>query len=1135
MSEVESGLVPGERLEARDLKVLLVWILIGLVGAGVAFKYFYVAFPEASVDFRISRPAALEMARVFLTVQGQKPAGYESSIVFRVDDNAKTYLEREVGLKQANRLMASEVSVWYWDARLFRPQQKEEFRVRVSPAGRVAGYTHVLEEARAGARLERDAARAAAEAFLRTRYAVDLAAFDFLPEETNATERPERRDWSFSWERRGFRAKDAPYRLRVTVQGADVGGCEEFLKVPEAWTRDFQRIRSSNVFYGTAALVPYAFLNGAVLLILYELGRRGLIRWRGALKLGLVLAVLFFAMFANQLPLERSAYDTNSSYTGFFLSRAVTAALLSLGLGLLVSLTVAAAEPLYRRSQPERLRLGSAVSLRGIRSKEFFRSCVIGLAMAAGHIGFVVLFYIVGKKFGFWAPQDLNYTNAVSTAVPWIYPLTIGTYAATSEEFLFRLFAIPLLLRFARSKFVAVVVPAFVWGFLHSTYPVEPGYVRGIEVGLIGIVAGVVMLRYGILATLVWHYTVDALLVSLFLLRSESVYFRVSGAVVGAGVLIPLAISGAFYLARRRFEPEEALLNRAAPLVETSAAPAEAGAVRPSRAAYEAFAPRTLGTIIGCGAVGALLLVAVKTETIGHFVRFSVDARQAAAKADEVLRGRKINPATFRRTTTLASTFDGYSSEYLRRFVGLAGANRLYQEKVPSVFWRVRYFRDSLKEEYLVLIRPDGALHSVHHLLDEKAPGATLSKEEAQARAEIYLRDEKRLDLARWKLVEAKSEKPVTRTDHTFTWEEREAVGEAHVRIELKVLGDEVSGYRVFVKIPEEWELRQKKRTLASIVHLVGGIVLLAAAIVVVLTLFFMNLKHPAMAGVPWRRLALWALWGLLAFSATLGNNVPKLLASYQTEIPFKAFAATLMIGLFLSAAVLYSGLFFLFGLAWFFLARVFDTARFPRWGGMPAAYYRDAFWVALAGTGILLGLARLPHLLAWIWPTAGKSLEASIPFGFDSYFPAAQAIGSAISNSLFAAGVIALAAGFVAGYVRQRWLQLGLVFLTAVSLSGNWGSPADFVKKVLLQLITIAVVWWGVEQVVRFNLLGYFLLAVATALTGAAVELLRQPNEFLRANGYAVIFALAGFVAWPLIAWRRSAEESSEPLRPVA
>ena len=416
-----------DRLTAKDRTTLLLWILVGVLGGVVAFKYFFVAFPEASVDFRVSRPAALEVARNFVTAQGEKLAGYQSSIVFRVDDTAKTYLEREAGLKQANELMASQVSVWFWDVRFFRPLQKEEFHMRVSPAGRIVGYRHILEEAREGAHLERAAARTSAETFLLSHYKANLAAYDFLPQEANSTERPRRRDWSFTWERRGFRAParedGAPYRLRVTVQGAEVGGCEEFLKVPEAWERSYQRLRSSNQLYETIALVPYALLYGALFWVIFDLGRRGLIRWAGAVKLGLVLAALFFVMNANEWPLVRSSYDTNSSYPGFLFGQMVGAVLASLAVGLVVSLSVAGAEPLYRRDQPDKLRLGVAFRLPGIRSKEFFRSCVIGLGMAAGHIGFIVLFYIVGRKFGVWAPQDINYTNAVSTALPWVYQI----------------------------------------------------------------------------------------------------------------------------------------------------------------------------------------------------------------------------------------------------------------------------------------------------------------------------------------------------------------------------------------------------------------------------------------------------------------------------------------------------------------------------------------------------------------------------------------------------------------------------------------------------------------------------------------------------------------------------------------
>jgi hypothetical protein len=192
--------VAEERLDSHDVRTFLFWILAGLIGAGVALRFYFVAFPEVAVDFRISRPAAVEQARRFLAAQGYALAGYQSSIVFDVDNNAKTYLERELGLQEANRLMASEVSVWHWKVRFFRPLEREEFSVQLDPSGRVVGMNHVLEEAREGARLEGRAGRAIAQEFLRSRLRTNLAGYDFLPEQSNSAERPKRRDWSFTWD-----------------------------------------------------------------------------------------------------------------------------------------------------------------------------------------------------------------------------------------------------------------------------------------------------------------------------------------------------------------------------------------------------------------------------------------------------------------------------------------------------------------------------------------------------------------------------------------------------------------------------------------------------------------------------------------------------------------------------------------------------------------------------------------------------------------------------------------------------------------------------------------------------------------------------------------------------------------------
>ena len=142
----------------------------------------------------------------------------------------------------------------------------------------------------------------------------------FLPEEANSVARPNRTDWGFTWERSGFRAKDAPYRLHVTLQGDQIGGYGEALKIPEAWQRSFARLRSSNEFIETLALIPYAILLGAALSIVLALGRRGLANWGSGLKLGLFVTALYFVMQMDQWPLTRAG-TTPTARTRVFCSR----------------------------------------------------------------------------------------------------------------------------------------------------------------------------------------------------------------------------------------------------------------------------------------------------------------------------------------------------------------------------------------------------------------------------------------------------------------------------------------------------------------------------------------------------------------------------------------------------------------------------------------------------------------------------------------------------------------------------------------------------------------------------------------------------------------------------------------------
>src|SRR5258706_8512099 len=133
-----------------------------------------------------------------------------------------------------------------------------------------------------------------------------------------------------------------------------------------------------------------------------------------------MLSALFFLQNLNDWPHWASSYDTNQPYGNFVATKLTLALLISVLTALTVTLVLPSAEPLYRASQPERMRLSRAFTLRGLRSKEFFSAAVVGGSMASAHVGDVVAVYVVASKYGAWAPQELNFDDSVNTAFPWI-------------------------------------------------------------------------------------------------------------------------------------------------------------------------------------------------------------------------------------------------------------------------------------------------------------------------------------------------------------------------------------------------------------------------------------------------------------------------------------------------------------------------------------------------------------------------------------------------------------------------------------------------------------------------------------------------------------------------------------------
>ena len=125
---------------------------------------------------------------------------------------------------------------------------------------------------------------------------------------------------------------------------------------------------------------------------------------------------------------------------------------------------------------------------------------------------------------------------------------------------------------------------------------------------------------------------------------------------------------------------------------------------------------------------------------------------------------------------------------------------------------------------------------------------------------------------------------------------------------------------------------------------------------------------------------------------------------------------------------------------------------------------------------------------------------------------------------SFIAIGVLALAAGFASAYLRETWKQALVLGLLALLAAPRWGSAGDLVQNFVMGWALLLLLWWAARRIVRFNLLGYFLAAALLLLATSAVQFLRQPNAYFRANGWALVAAASVLLLWPLGSWHRGA-----------
>jgi len=1105
-------------VEKRDTAWIVGFLILGASGLWVFQSHYDRALPVASLDFKLSRDEAFLEAQAFAVSQGHDLLTFESAQIFAPDMMSQIFLQKSLGLEETNRLAREWVSIFSWRVRWYKSLEKEEIHVYLDPGGRVVNYSHRILDEDEGANLADSSAVPIAKAF-----AFDTLGFsedEWDEVERSSKEQTARTDHTFTYRKKDFVAGDAGhYRMSVVVQGDRVGSFREFVEVPESFKRSFEKTRSQANLLTSVFTICWLGLGSAVLVILARRYRAGGLQWRSSKILGIAVVAAMLLSQLNSIPLVMYNYNTTQAAGGFLVAIIVGFIFASVFSGCLVSMSGTAGAWITRDVFGSS-RLFPRLSLTNLTSGRYVTATLIGYGVAGMMLGFLILFYYVGTEvFGVWSPAYvIEYDNAFSTWMPWAYPLLVGLVAASMEEFFFRLLAIPLLLQKLKNKWLAVIIPAVVWAFLHSNYPVEPIYTRGIELTFVGIGFGLVFLRWGIWSTIVAHYAYNAFVSSFPMLRSSSLYFQISGIAVIGLLALPVLVAAIGALrGRTGADVEEEDPEQSAPTTpaRSDADTDEVPAPEEKSLDHYVLSSNHRWLVVALLVVSLGVVLSVDSPRFGRkSFNLTLDRSEALSRAEEVRASLGWELEDGYRYADFMDNLGYQGFTYLIRKVGVDSADVMVNRSTFPRRWRVRWFKPLEKTEYSVAISQSGELASLRRTLPDSLPGAELASDEARPIAASALKKHFSIDVSdsvRYKPIEVKSDKKENRLDHTFVWEYLDTkVDSGQFRVQAFVQGDSFGGASFGFKAPESFMRELNERSITdTVVSSVSTIAVIVLVVFASITFFKLYRSGDIAWRVPW-------IVGGLALTGSLikfANEMPLVLKGFRTSQSMMTFVGMKGVGLVGSMVIVPLLLVVISAMA-IALART----CIPGHPGPVAWFNRlrsgegrghlilDA---VLVGGGVSLvsrAMGAVERKLSheWFlehWRATGYSIGS-----LDEYSAFLNTVSDLFMGCSFF--LAALAAVFVIKCLFREWKWVAALALgaTAFGQIDNAETLSHGAFQIAVNVIQMGVLLLFIVTFIRQNLLAYFVGIVFLAKISGGIRLLESSVGWYDLNGAAVI-----------------------------
>ncbi len=544
-------------------KSTIVIAILGLIGALLFVRQFKQLSPQASVDFRFSRAEIISQARDYLGELGYSVDSLYADANFRYDSGTALYLELELGLAEAHKVLRKDSllthnwHIYFFDRGLAPSQMSDQFSVRLSPAGRVLGFEHVLQDTAARMSLQED------EAFELARSFLVGEGYDFerlRMENSSVNQLSARRDYTFSWA-----SIDSVFSLKgqieVDLHGDKVGRYRFRLQKPEAFNQaasETQTVVTYIVALSSIATFVLLIFIIALFLKKYHDG-----------EVGVKTAIYVFGGLFGLILLEHLLRFTGTGYgTGLgdvnryntrIIVFVITVFIIEAFLAAMVFAGWSVGESSARRGWSVKLKALDGIQFGKVFTLEMATAIVRGYGFGFILLGVLITSVAFISRFTRVGLFLTDLEGIPESIFPALSAILLAIQIALLNEIVFRFFFITWLREKTKSVWLGVLISSLLWTLLaFNLWDFPLGFMRFSWLFpaffILSWILGTIVVRNDLMTAICTSFVILACTYAVPMFASTGSYFQTQAFVFCGFLAAPLVVAALGFIKQQSFE-----------------------------------------------------------------------------------------------------------------------------------------------------------------------------------------------------------------------------------------------------------------------------------------------------------------------------------------------------------------------------------------------------------------------------------------------------------------------------------------------------------------------------------------------------------------------------------------------------